>query len=210
MAIATNLNLGRFINSERKKIKLSSRELSERCKMSKSYVDFIENGLRVPSINKLAELSKALEFDSDKSEILLNIYLSSLRERFYNELKLVKIYVAHSNSIDYRKILYEPLRDSELNNRFNIILPHEISNDTFSSKELLKNCKYMILDLTEPSSALIEAGWADSYGVEIICIYKSGTKVSKSLNEISEQFIEYEDSEDLIHKLEEYLLKERL
>lgn len=64
----------------------------------------------------------------------------------------------------------------------------------------------MILDVTEPSSALIEAGWADSYGVEIICIYKIGSKISKSLNEISKTFIEYENSEELVEKLEDYLL----
>ena len=51
---------------------------------------------------------------------------------------LVKIYSGHSSSIDYRKRIYEPLKNSELNEEYGILLPHEESEELFDSKTFLK------------------------------------------------------------------------
>ena len=117
----------------------------------------------------------------------------------------MKIYVAHSREIDYAKDLYEPLRKSELNNQHEIILPHEAQGWT-NSKEILKQCSLVIADVTFPSTGEgIEMGWANLFGARIICIYKKGAKPSSSLKAVSEDFVEYSSSEELIQKLTELI-----
>jgi hypothetical protein len=51
----------------------------------------------------------------------------------------------------------------------------------------------------------IELGWADSFSVPVICLYKKGTKPSGSLKVITKTIVSYTDSTDLVHKIE-YLL----
>lgn len=118
-----------------------------------------------------------------------------------------KIYVGHNRSIDFQNILYAPIRGSELNSKFQLILPHEKTDEPFNSKEGLKNCKYMIAEISDQSIGLgIEIGWANLYGVEVIFIYQSGSKISNSLKAVSETFIEYNSNEELIQKLSDVLI----
>jgi len=118
----------------------------------------------------------------------------------------MKIYVTHSSSFDYKKELYLPLRKSELNNLHEITLPHEFSMKQFNSKEYLKGCDLVLAEASYPSEGQkIELGWASSYKVPIICLYKKGKKISDSLKTISNVFIEYKSSEDMIQKLTDYL-----
>lgn len=48
------------------------------------------------------------------------------------------IYIGHSSSINYRKNLYQPLKESKIAEEHNLILPHEDSEEPFNSKEFLK------------------------------------------------------------------------
>jgi len=117
------------------------------------------------------------------------------------------IYVGHSRDFDYVGNLYTPLRKSRLNKYFNLILPHENSDEPFSSKDFFKTCRYMIAEVSSPATGLgIELGWADVCNVDIICIYRKGSRPSTSLNTISNAFIEYENEKDLIDKLESLIL----
>ncbi len=116
----------------------------------------------------------------------------------------MKIYVAHSRSFDFKKELYEPIRQSSLNDEHTFVLPHETSDEPFNSKDYLKNdADLLIAEVSEPATGLgIELGWADRYEVPIVCIYRKGSKVSGSLKVVSKNFVEYSDSKELISGIE--------
>ena len=119
----------------------------------------------------------------------------------------MKIYVAHPRSFDFKKELYEPIRQSSLNDEHTFVLPHEIHDKPFQSKDYLKSeADLLIAEVSEPATGLgIELGWADVYNVPIVCIYRKDSKVSDSLKVISESFVEYSNSEELISGIKKIL-----
>jgi hypothetical protein len=119
----------------------------------------------------------------------------------------MNIYVAHSRSFDFKKELYEPIRQSSLNNEHTFVLPHENSDKPFNSKDYLKNeADLLIAEVSESATGLgIELGWADIYQVPIVCIYKKGSKVSGSLKVVSKNFVEYSNSKEMISEIERIL-----
>lgn len=121
--------------------------------------------------------------------------------------KNMKIYFSHSKDIDYENVLYRPLRQSNLNNKFELIFPYEKGPKPTSSKTLLKEKGIILVaDISTPSTGLgIEIGWADSFGCRIICIYKKGSMYSRSISLLVKEFIEYESPSDLVAKLETIL-----
>ncbi len=116
----------------------------------------------------------------------------------------MEIYVAHLRNFDANKNLYEFIRKSPLNEKHTFVLPHEKSCDSFKSKEYFQGkCNLVIAEVSNPSISLgIELGWADVYGVPIVCIYRAGSKLPNSLKVISDNFIEYSNGNELISKLE--------
>jgi hypothetical protein len=115
----------------------------------------------------------------------------------------MKIYVAHSRGFDFKNELYSPIRQSELSKQNEIILPHEFSNASYSSKELFQNRKIdlLIAEVSYPATGLgIELGWANLLGVKIACIYKEDKVVSGSVKSISDKIISY-NRDNLIEKL---------
>lgn len=114
----------------------------------------------------------------------------------------------HSSSFDFKKQLYEPLRKSKLNNLHKIKLPHETSTQQFDSKSYMDDCDLVIAEVTYPSTGQgIELGWADMKNVKIVCIYKKGSKLSSALKVVTNEFIEYKNSNDMVEKLVIYLEK---
>jgi len=82
------------------------------------------------------------------------------------------------------------------------MLPHD-NHSFFNSREYITNCDVVITEVSYPSTGMgIELGLASYTSTPIICIYKKKTKPSRSLKEISKTFIEYQDSDDLITRLE--------
>ncbi len=111
----------------------------------------------------------------------------------------MKIYVTHSSNYDYQNELYLSLRKSKLNKLHEITLPHEHALDQFNSKEYLKDCSLILAEVSYPSTGQgIELGWANLYDVPIVCLSKKGVKPSGSLKVISNTFIEYENSQDMV------------
>jgi hypothetical protein len=51
----------------------------------------------------------------------------------------------------------------------------------------------------------VELGWANSFGVKIICIFKKGCAPSKSLTAITDKFVEYSDEKSMIEGIEKQL-----
>jgi hypothetical protein len=120
----------------------------------------------------------------------------------------MKIYVCHSSVFDYKKDLYKPIRKSILNKKYEFVLPHEISDNPFNSKDIISECDLIISETSFPSTSMgIELGWANKENKRILFIYKKGIKISKSLQNISSDFIEYLDTKDLIKKLELFFNK---
>ena len=115
----------------------------------------------------------------------------------------MKIYVGHSKSFDFQKDLYNPIKRSSLAGEHTFIFPHEQNTALFDSKELFQNgCDLVIAEVSYPATGLgIELGWADMLGIPVVCIYKSGEKISGSLKSITNIFLEYSDTEDLVVKV---------
>jgi len=121
----------------------------------------------------------------------------------------MKIYVGHCKDYDYVNGLYIPLRTSSLNDRHEIVLPHEKSGAPFNSKELMKTFDLMIAEVSIPATGLgIELGWADAYGIPILAAYKTGAKLSGSVKKTAQYFLQYSDPNELIAGIERILDKE--
>ena len=115
------------------------------------------------------------------------------------------LYVVHSNGFDYKTELYIPLRKSELNARFNIILPHETSERHYDSKQLFLTggCQLVLAEISFPSEGrAIEMGWANAYKIPILSIHRNGSEYSGSIHSICDDFIEYQNIEELLETIE--------
>jgi len=118
----------------------------------------------------------------------------------------MKIYFCHSREFDYKNDLYKPVRESALNKQHEVIFPHEDDFSTINTKDVIKTCDVIFAEVSFPATGLgIELGWADIYSVPIVCFHKTGAKVSGSLKFITNNFIEYSDSNDLVNKIESFL-----
>ena len=119
----------------------------------------------------------------------------------------MNIYVAHATSFDYQNELYRVIRKSELNERHNIILPHEKGLGLFNSKDFFKkDCDLVIAEVSYPSIGVgIELGWADALGIPMVCMHKKGTRISKSILAITNHVFAYNDSEDIPELITEYI-----
>lgn len=118
----------------------------------------------------------------------------------------MKIYFWHTKRFEYINEIYEAIINSKFYQENEIVLPHKDSNLAFNSKEYLKSCDLMIAEISYPSLSLgIEMWWANLYWCKIICIYKKWTKVSKSLETVSDTFLEYENIEEIIEIIEKYI-----
>ncbi|MBI4164011.1 MAG: hypothetical protein HY512_04055 [Candidatus Aenigmarchaeota archaeon] len=118
-------------------------------------------------------------------------------------MTMKKVYISHSTKFDFKKELYKPLKKPK---GFELIFPHEKSGKVESSKDIIKTCFALIAEVSNPSHGVgIEIGWADSFGVPIVFIFRKGSKVSPSLKVVSKEFIEYVKIEDILPKLEKIL-----
>ncbi|OHA22858.1 MAG: hypothetical protein A3G52_03790 [Candidatus Taylorbacteria bacterium RIFCSPLOWO2_12_FULL_43_20] len=115
----------------------------------------------------------------------------------------MKIYIAHSRGFDFRKELYDPIKNSSLAREHTFIFPHEKSEELFSSKDFFQNgCDLIIAEVSYPATGLgIELGWANMLKVPVVCIYKKDSILSGSLKAVTNTFLQYSDTSDLIDKI---------
>jgi len=119
----------------------------------------------------------------------------------------MNIYISHSRDFDFEKELYKPIRESSINNLYSFFLPHENKNDS-DNVETLKSSDLIIAEVSYPSTGQgIEIGIASTLNIPIICVYKEGIKISGSLKYMTDKFITYINSQDLISKITEFLAK---
>lgn len=118
----------------------------------------------------------------------------------------MNIYISHSTKYDYVHKIYEPIKKSNLIKTNFFFFPHE--NDVVNLKDRILNSNLMIAEVSLPSVGQgIEIGWADSAKVPVLCIYEKNFKVSNSLKFVTDKFIEYENAEDMISKITNYIEK---
>jgi hypothetical protein len=116
----------------------------------------------------------------------------------------MRVCVAHSKDFDFRTELYGPIRESRLNGVHDFVLPHEHSEELFSSKGFFRDeCDAIVVEATFPKIGIgIEVGWADAYDVPIIAMHRKGTKLSGSLRPMCREVIGYDGPQEMISKLE--------
>jgi len=113
----------------------------------------------------------------------------------------MQIYLTHSSGYDYKNELYEPLKKS-IATEHDIFFPHDEHDEGVKSKDIIPKCDVVIAEISYPSTGQgIELGWADANNIPIICIYRSGAKISTAVRFISNNIVEYANDEDMIQKL---------
>lgn len=118
----------------------------------------------------------------------------------------MNIYISHSSKYDYITKIYEPIKKSNLNKTNKIFLPHENKNNIVNTKEIISNYDLVIAEVSLPTTGQgIELGWADYARIPILCIYEKGANISLALKFITNNFIEYENVEDMIVKINSYI-----
>lgn len=118
----------------------------------------------------------------------------------------MKIYISHSSEYDYINKIYNPIKKSSLTENNNLVLTHE--SKIMNTKEVISNSNLVIAEVSIPSTGQgIELGWANCSKVPIICIYEKGSKISSSLKFITDKFIEYENTNDMIEKIRQFISK---
>ncbi len=118
----------------------------------------------------------------------------------------MKIYISHSSKYDYTNKIYNPIKNSNLIQSNIFFLPHEDENKIRNTKEIISNYDLVIAEVSLPTTGQgIELGWADYAKTPILCIYEKGTQISSALKFITNQFIEYESTEDMVKKISDYI-----
>ncbi len=117
----------------------------------------------------------------------------------------MKIFVAHSSAFDFRAKVYEPIRASDLNAQHTFYLPQE-TGDEDVTRELIKSCDIVIAEVSLPSTGMgIELGWADAFGVPILCVHEEGTKYSGSLEYVTKHFASYGSTDEFVTHIRRFI-----
>jgi hypothetical protein len=118
----------------------------------------------------------------------------------------MKIYLSHSGNYDYESELYVPLKSSSLAQNHQILFPHDKENIDTNSKSLIASVDLVLAEVSYPSTGQgIELGWANTSDTPILCVHKTGSKVSSSLRFVAKEFLEYKDPNDMLKKLKTWL-----
>ncbi len=118
----------------------------------------------------------------------------------------MNVFVCHSDQFDFKAELYQPIQKSDLLTRHHFYFPHN-SDDLSNTLGLIKESDIILAEVSYPSTGVgIELGWAEVFGKRVICVYKSGATVAKSLSFVSHDFLEYRDGEELVRRLDQVLI----
>ncbi len=96
------------------------------------------------------------------------------------------------------------MKNSEFFYEHTWIFPHD--GEVTDSRESLKAVDLFIAEVSQPGTGLgIEIGLASAYGKRILCISKKWAKISSSLKFVTKDFIECENTEDMVYRIWDYL-----
>ena len=117
----------------------------------------------------------------------------------------MNIYISHSTKYDYINKIYNPIKNSSLVESNNFFFPHD-NNITINTKGIISNSDLVIAEVSLPATGQgIELGWANYAQTPILCIYEKGSKISSSLNFITNYLIEYESVDDMIKRINDFI-----
>jgi len=121
----------------------------------------------------------------------------------------MNIYVAHSGKIDFENELYKPLEESEIGQKHSLFLPERETNKKINTKDIIKkDIDLLIAEISFPATGLgIELGRAETYNVPIVGIYRTGHTFANSIRFVTNTFIEYDGTKDLVDKLIQHIKK---
>lgn len=118
----------------------------------------------------------------------------------------MKIYISHSSKYDYINKIYKPIEESDLIELHTFFFPHK--SKEVNTKKIISNCDLVIAEVSlQTTGQGIELGWADYAKTPILCVYEKGMEISSSLKFITNQFIEYENTQDMIRKIRNFINK---
>lgn len=110
----------------------------------------------------------------------------------------LKIYIMHSEKIDYKNILYKPLLESDIGAYNLLILPMSKRFESSYIKDLLNDSDIVICDLTSCNFFLkTEIKYANKLNKKIYYYINMNDKNKKKYKD----YVEYSDSEDFINKV---------
>lgn len=110
----------------------------------------------------------------------------------------MKIYVGHPTDFDFEEELYRPLKESSIAEEHELVFPHD-SGDFFESKRFLRDeCDLFVAEVSRASTGLgIELGWAEEFGVPVLCVYREGAEPSSAVGTVTSEIRVYSDVEEL-------------
>ena len=112
----------------------------------------------------------------------------------------MKIYIAHSKTINYLDELYNPIKKTDFYKEHEVIFPHEKSTSSNNSRDFYKSIDLVIAECSHRATGLgIELGWLYDDNKKIYCLYKKGNKISNSIRAVTNKIYEYNDIEDMIN-----------
>ena len=111
----------------------------------------------------------------------------------------MRVYIAHSKTMDYMKDLYKPSKKYGNMNKLEMFFPHENNIENYNTREFYKTFDCIIAEVSYPSTGLgIELGWAYDDKIPIYCLHKKGKKVSSSIKVITDKIYEYSNEFEMI------------
>ena len=119
----------------------------------------------------------------------------------------MNIFISHSSKFDYINKLYNPIKNSDLIKYNTFCFPHDDCNKEIKTEDIISNYDLLIAEVTLPATGQgIELGLAYCSKTPILCIYEKGAKLSSSLRYITNNFIEYENADDMINKINDFII----
>ena len=110
----------------------------------------------------------------------------------------LKIYIMHSEKINYKEEIYKPLLEKGLMEHYTLILPLSKRFESTYVKELLTSSDIVICDLTKSNIFLkAEIKTANKLGKKIYYFINCNDKNKSKYNNV----LEYSDSKDFVNKV---------
>ncbi len=122
------------------------------------------------------------------------------------------VYFSHSRKVlGWEKIIDVVRRVLREKLALKLFLPYEGREKPIDSRQAIKKSDILLAEVSTPGTGIgVEVGWADAFSKEIVFLAREGTDPSGSLKLVSNNWIFYNDLEDLGVKLEKFFSKKKL
>ncbi len=119
------INLGNFIIKNRKKLKLSSRQLALACNVTPSYMNDIEKNKRIPSFDVLTRLAKELKLEEQEIYQLFDLAVDDKKGKVSYDIseyimsndelrQCIRFVIKNKDDVIWKKLLNEINQEGRL------------------------------------------------------------------------------------------------